>query len=83
MYKCMCCNHEFEEPSREREMFGEYSDEVDACPYCHCDGIKQHEKEDIYGDYIYPGDVYYIFGGEDVVAEQNLKEYIKDCEYEA
>jgi hypothetical protein len=78
----MTCDHEFEEPARERELLGEYYHDVDACPYCHSDDIHYHVYKDVYGDYIYPGYEYYEFG-EDIVAEDNLNDYISDSRHEA
>ena len=82
MYICRTCNHEFEEPQKEREMLGEYGHESDACPYCHSEEIHKHEFQDVFGDYIYSEDTYYIFG-DDLVAEDNIKEYLKGCEHQA
>lgn len=82
MYICRCCNHQFEQPSRESEMLGGYEHESDACPFCHSEEICRHVLQDIYGDYIYSKDLYYLLG-DDVVAEDNIKEYLKDCRYEA
>lgn len=84
MYKCKCCNREFETPEIGTESFGIYMGleavtEFGICPYCGDDDIVESTYKDVYDEYIYPGDMYYDLG--DVkVKEENIKEFLKDCE---
>lgn len=85
MFRCNCCNHEFQHPKAAHEDFGMYvgmpaREEYDSCPYCNSDDIVQAEMEDVYGTYIYPGDGYYDLGN-DIVHEDNLKQYLSDNEH--
>lgn len=82
MFRCECCNHEFEYSEMERELLGEFYMGVNSCPYCHSDAILKSVGEDAFGDYVYPGDTYYDIDCQ-MVLRDNIEKYLMDCEVEA
>ena len=83
MYKCNCCNREFDKPKKDTELMGEAYGRpayraVDLCPFCDSDDFEESKYEDVYGDYIYKDDCYYEFDYA-LVHEDNLGQFLLDC----
>lgn len=86
MWKCMDCDFKFDNPEKVTENYGTYAGlpanmTYAVCPHCGSEDIQKSELGDVYGTEIFPGETYYELG-EDIVAEENLEEYIADSKRE-
>ena len=86
MFKCDC-GAIFEEPDWVEESRGEFwgmpaYERMAYCPHCGDDCFSEIKFYDVYDTPVAEYDTYYDFG-DDKVAEENLQDYIRDCECKA